>query len=439
MSQENHQHYQQTAVATAASTSTYTQQQQQQQQQQQTHQPSENSNNNNTTYRPRSPDLSAFILPPQQLQQQQQPVFHPSYQDPSSSWQHQRQGSGGAALTGLPAGSGSYPPVTHRGSYDASPYFSPQGSFSLGQGQSQVPGQAGYFVGGAGAGGQQQGQVQRRETVGYGTASASASAALGEYSKLTQSPTATAGGEGVGPGHSQTLQQQSFWQTSASGFTAPAHEQPVGSFPSSLLQQAQQQPQHNMPPSRRKRGQTDDNDDSGDVDYTPESSSVGGAGGKSSRKRKSDNDQAWTSGRAPGEVGPSLGIDIKTKFPVARIKRIMQADEDVGKVAQATPTAVSKALELFMIALVTKAAAEARDRSSKRVTAAHLKQAVIKDQTFDFLQEIIEKVPDPTEKKGGGSGGSGRAASEDVDDGGGGPAKRKRAARGKKKVDSDED
>ncbi len=89
-----------------------------------------------------------------------------------------------------------------------------------------------------------------------------------------------------------------------------------------------------------------------------------------------------------------------------------------------------------MIALVTKAAAEAKDRSSKRVTAAHLKQAVIKDQTFDFLQEIIEKVPDPTEKKGGNSG---RAGSEDIDDMGGGPAKRKRAARGKKKADSDED
>lgn len=90
-----------------------------------------------------------------------------------------------------------------------------------------------------------------------------------------------------------------------------------------------------------------------------------------------------------------------------------------------------------MITLVTKAAAEAKDRSSKRVTAAHLKQAVVKDQTFDFLQEIIEKVPDPTEKKGG------RAASEDVDDGGGGgggaPAKRKRAPRGRKKTDDDED
>lgn len=37
---------------------------------------------------------------------------------------------------------------------------------------------------------------------------------------------------------------------------------------------------------------------------------------------------------------PGSGIEVKTKFPVARIKRIMQADEDVGKVAQVTPIAV---------------------------------------------------------------------------------------------------
>jgi len=78
----------------------------------------------------------------------------------------------------------------------------------------------------------------------------------------------------------------------------------------------------------------------------------------------------------------------------------MQADEDVGKVAQATPTAVSKALELFMINIITKAATEASNRQSKRVTAAHLKQAVLADKGLDFLVEIVEKVPDPTEKKG---------------------------------------
>ncbi|KAJ5616590.1 hypothetical protein N7537_001704 [Penicillium hordei] len=97
---------------------------------------------------------------------------------------------------------------------------------------------------------------------------------------------------------------------------------------------------------------------------------------------------------------PSAGIEVKTKFPVARIKRIMQADEDVGKVAQVTPIAVSKALELFMISLVTKAAQEAKDRNSKRVTASHLKQAVAKDEVLDFLADIIAKVPDqPASRK----------------------------------------
>lgn len=97
------------------------------------------------------------------------------------------------------------------------------------------------------------------------------------------------------------------------------------------------------------------------------------------------------------ELGPSLAIDIKTKFPVARIKRIMQADEEVGKVAQVTPVAVSKALELFMISLCTKSASIARNASSKRITAAHLKAAIEADDQFDFLNEITSKVPAPQE------------------------------------------
>ena len=44
-----------------------------------------------------------------------------------------------------------------------------------------------------------------------------------------------------------------------------------------------------------------------------------------------------------------MGIEVKTKFPVARIKRIMQADEDVGKVAQATPTAVCESTLPFIM------------------------------------------------------------------------------------------
>jgi hypothetical protein len=47
-----------------------------------------------------------------------------------------------------------------------------------------------------------------------------------------------------------------------------------------------------------------------------------------------------------------------------------------------------------MISLVTKAAAEAKSRSSKRVLASHLKQAVLKDEQFDFLNDIVSKVAD---------------------------------------------
>ena len=91
---------------------------------------------------------------------------------------------------------------------------------------------------------------------------------------------------------------------------------------------------------------------------------------------------------------------------------------------------VAKALELFMITLVTKAAAEAGNRQSKRVTAAHLKQAVLADENLDFLQEIVSKVPDPTEKKA-------RAKSEDSVEPEEG-AKKKRGAR-RKKVEADDD
>ncbi len=59
-----------------------------------------------------------------------------------------------------------------------------------------------------------------------------------------------------------------------------------------------------------------------------------GATRKAKRNQNVEGD-----GVAPGVAE---GIEVKTKFPVARIKRIMQADEDVGKVAQVTPVVVCK-------------------------------------------------------------------------------------------------
>ncbi|SPO02854.1 uncharacterized protein DNG_05531 [Cephalotrichum gorgonifer] len=106
----------------------------------------------------------------------------------------------------------------------------------------------------------------------------------------------------------------------------------------------------------------------------------------------------------PGLVGrPPLLLHLskptmKTKFPTARIKRIMQADEEVGKVAQQTPIAVGKALELFMISMVSKSADLAKEKGQKRVTANMLKQVVETDEQFDFLRDIVAKVESSEDK-----------------------------------------
>ncbi|TID14635.1 cbf nf-y family transcription factor [Venturia nashicola] len=147
-----------------------------------------------------------------------------------------------------------------------------------------------------------------------------------------------------------------------------------------------------------------------------------------SRNKKVKTEEA-ESGVMNNAPGVAEGIEVKTKFPVARIKRIMQADEDVGKVAQVTPVAVSKALELFMISLVTKSASEARARGSKRVTAAHLKQAVQKEEQFDFLTEIVGKVPDAPAP---------RAKEDDSDEPMDGVGKKKRGAPRRKRKGSEE-
>ena len=138
---------------------------------------------------------------------------------------------------------------------------------------------------------------------------------------------------------------------------------------------------------------------------------------------------------------PTLGVQLKTSFPVARIKRIMQADEDVGKVAQVTPHVVSRALELFMIKLISASAAQARGpaqgggagsgKGPKRILAQHMKKAIQADDTFDFLADIIEKVPDAPGK------GKKEAASDS--DEGGSVAQKVPKKRGKKRKDSGED
>jgi len=80
-----------------------------------------------------------------------------------------------------------------------------------------------------------------------------------------------------------------------------------------------------------------------------------------------------------------------------------------------------------MISLVTKAAAEAKARNSKRVAAIHLKQAITKEEQFDFLGDIIAKIADAPAAD--------RAEGDAMDVDG---KKKKASGRKKKKADDDD-
>ncbi|KAJ2459952.1 hypothetical protein GGF42_001150, partial [Coemansia sp. RSA 2424] len=78
----------------------------------------------------------------------------------------------------------------------------------------------------------------------------------------------------------------------------------------------------------------------------------------------------------------------------ARIKKIMQMDEEVGKMAQATPVLISKSLELFMQSIVDDVCRHARACNSRKVMPTHLKRCVESTECYDFLKDVVEAVVD---------------------------------------------
>ncbi|XP_078516829.1 dr1-associated corepressor [Lissotriton helveticus] len=91
---------------------------------------------------------------------------------------------------------------------------------------------------------------------------------------------------------------------------------------------------------------------------------------------------------------PSKKKKYNARFPPARIKKIMQTDEEIGKVAAAVPVIISRALELFLDSLLTKACQVTQTRNAKTMTTSHLKQCIELEQQFDFLKDLVATVPD---------------------------------------------
>merc|ERR1712130_424725 len=83
-----------------------------------------------------------------------------------------------------------------------------------------------------------------------------------------------------------------------------------------------------------------------------------------------------------------------SRFPPVRIKKIMQSDEEIGKVAAAVPVLISRAIELFMVRLLRDAEKQIQQRNARTLTPQHIKQAIMSHECMSFLTGLVQNIPD---------------------------------------------
>jgi histone H3/H4 len=82
----------------------------------------------------------------------------------------------------------------------------------------------------------------------------------------------------------------------------------------------------------------------------------------------------------------------------ARLKRLLQEDEDVGRVSKAAPVLISKAIELFITDVILQSSSCATSKKRKIITPEDIQEAVQLNDKFDFLRPLFGSDGDDEEK-----------------------------------------
>lgn len=79
------------------------------------------------------------------------------------------------------------------------------------------------------------------------------------------------------------------------------------------------------------------------------------------------------------------------KLPLARIKKIMKSDEDVGMIAGEAPIIFAKACELFILELTIRSWMHTEESKRRTLQRSDIAVALTKSSIFDFLADIVPK------------------------------------------------
>lgn len=78
-------------------------------------------------------------------------------------------------------------------------------------------------------------------------------------------------------------------------------------------------------------------------------------------------------------------------LPLARIKKIMKADEDVRMISAEVPVLFSKASELFIMELTLRSWMHAEENKRKTLQKNDILAAITRTDIFDFLVDIVPR------------------------------------------------
>ncbi|KAM3137551.1 DR1-associated protein 1 (negative cofactor 2 alpha) [Paramecium bursaria] len=80
------------------------------------------------------------------------------------------------------------------------------------------------------------------------------------------------------------------------------------------------------------------------------------------------------------------------KFPVQRVKKIVQENQDVGKINNVVPYVLTKSLELFLTDILSQCHNQVKDKKLSKATPGVLK-AVLQASKYEFMKEFANQLP----------------------------------------------
>lgn len=115
----------------------------------------------------------------------------------------------------------------------------------------------------------------------------------------------------------------------------------------------------------------------------------GGAIGPEFEKRLQE---FWDSQLLEQQELPVQGTDFKTHsdLPLARIKRIMKADEDVRMVSAEAPVVFARACKMFIAEITLRSWMEAEACKRKTLQKEDTHAAILKTDMYDFLEDVVD-------------------------------------------------